>query len=306
MEYFIGINAGGTKTDFVVAGKGLDVVFSANHRSCNLKRDGIENGTALLLEITARVIEEKGIKPEEIAGVCAGFAGGGRAADAEKTRELFAESFLSKYGIERPVIVTTDALITIEGAFNGGEGMVLIAGTGSILYAKDNREIFHRAGGFGKLIGDEGSGYSIGRRGLAAAAKYFDSRAKENILAGYLQSVFNTASSEALIKKIYEENFEPSEFAPYVISGAEASDDTCIKILEEESEELVLHIKAVKNYFGQNFKICLSGGTVSSDNYFSRLVKEKIHHRYPNAEIQDPEYPPEIGAVLLIKKKTDK
>ena len=306
MKYFIGINAGGTKTDFVITDSGPDILFSLSHTACNLKRDGIEKAIQILNEIVERAVSECAVKPEEIAGLCAGFAGGGRTADADITRNLFQESFKKKYGIELPVIITTDALITIEGAFKGEEGMVLISGTGSILYAKDNRQIFHRAGGFGRIIGDEGSGYSIGKKGLAAAAKYFDSRCKENILAGYLKNHFNVDSSEALIKKIYEENFEPSEFAPFVISGAEASDDTCIKILDEESEELILHIKAIKNYFAANFKLCLSGGIVSSDNYFARLVTGKIKSRYPNAEITAPQFPPEIGAVLLLKKKTGK
>ncbi len=304
MKYFIGINAGGTKTDIIITDSGRNILFSLSHSACNLKRDGIEKAVQLLNGIVDRAITECAVKPEEIAGLCAGFAGGGRTADAENTRTLFQESFKKKYGIELPVVITTDALITIEGAFNGEEGMVLIAGTGSILYAKDNRQIFHRAGGFGKLIGDEGSGYLIGKKGLAAAAKFFDSRCKENILAGYLKNHFNVDSSEALIKKVYEENFEPSEFAPFVISGAEASDDTCIKILEEESEELILHIKAIKNYFTASFKICFSGGIIASDNYFSRLVTGKIKSRYPNAEITVPHFPPEIGAVLLLMKKT--
>ena len=62
----------------------------------------------------------------------------------------------------------------MQGAFPNEAGCILIAGTGSIIYGKDENGNIYRVGGFGRLLGDEGSGFSIGRKGLQAAAKYFD------------------------------------------------------------------------------------------------------------------------------------
>lgn len=306
MNYFIGINAGGSKTDFTATDENLAPFFASTAFPCNMKKAGVDKAVELLDEIINKVITEGKIDPINIAGVCAGFAGGGRAADAAVVKEQFESILKNKYALEIPVIITTDALITLEGAFGGKEGVVIIAGTGSIVYAKDDKEIFHRAGGFGRIIGDEGSGYAIGRKGLAAAAKYLDSRGKENFPARALKDNFGIDTSEALIKKVYEENFEPSAFAPYVINGAAENDETCIKIIDEESDELLLHIKAVKNYLGLSFRLCLSGGLVTTDNYFAKLVKEKIIKRFPKIEIIEPEYTPELGAALLIKKKSGK
>jgi len=304
MSRFVGINAGGSKTDFVLTDFDLNIFYSSSANPCNMKKEGTGKAIELLESIINKILSEGKAKPDEITGICAGFAGGGRAAEADAVKNGVQLLLKDKFGIEPQVIVTTDALITLEGAFSGKEGVVLIAGTGSILYAKDNRDIFHRAGGFGRIIGDEGSGYSIGRKGLAAAAKCFDSRAKENVLTRLLKERYLVDSSEALIRKIYEEGFEASEFAPLVIGGAESGDEVCVKIADEESDELVLHLKAVKNYFGASFRLCLSGGIITTENYFAGLVKEKIKSRFPAVEIIEPEMSPELGAALLIMKKS--
>ena len=304
MGIFLGINAGGTKTDFVITDGTLMPVYSSTAPPCNLKKEGIDSALVLLEDILSGIVASNKININEIAGICAGFAGGGRVNDTENLKLRFQKLIKEKFGLAIPVIITTDALITLEGAFKGGEGAVLIAGTGSIIYAKDNKDIFYRAGGFGRIIGDEGSGYSIGRKGLAAAAKFFDSRGKDNLMAKYLKDEFNISSTEGLIKKVYEENLEPSEFAPHVIAAAAGNDPAAQMIVDEETEELINHIKSVKNYLGSNFKLCLSGGIIATDNYFSRRLKNKIGERFPNIEIILPAHSPEIGAVLLLRKKT--
>jgi N-acetylglucosamine kinase-like BadF-type ATPase len=303
MGCYIGVNAGGTKTDFVLADRGLNIIYASSTSACNLKKAGIENAAELLDEIFTTAVSSSDIKKEEIEGICAGFAGGGRANDADNLRIKFSDLLKKKYNLEIPVTITTDAIITLEGAFNGKEGIVLIAGTGSIVYAKDNKGIFHRAGGFGRIIGDEGSGYSIGKSGLAAAAKFLDSRGKETLLVKLLKDNYGITSSEELIKKVYDEGFEIPEIAPLVIKCAGEKDEACRKIVEEETDELLHHIKAVKNYFGNSFLLCLSGGIITTDNYFSNLLKEKIKLHYPGIEIVKPEYTPEMGAVILLKKK---
>lgn len=304
MKYLVGINAGGSKTDFIVTDSELNQIYRSSSAPCNLKKAGVEKAVELLDGILNDVITAAKIAGNDITGLCAGFAGGGRIHDAGQVKTKFQELVNKKYNLRFPVVVTTDAEITLEGAFSGGEGAVLISGTGSIIYVKDRKGIFYRAGGFGRIIGDEGSGYTIGRKGLAAAAKFFDSRGKENLLAGFMKKELNITSSEELIKKVYEENYEPSEFAPLVIKAAEEKDKTAENILDEETDELILHIKAVKNYLGNSFKLCLSGGVITAENCFSALLKEKIKSRFPNIEIIEPVLSPELGAALLIKKKS--
>ncbi len=304
MNYIVGINGGGTKTDYIVTDYTLRAIFSSSAPACNLKRAGIESALKVLENILDSIIKDAKINAKDISGICAGFAGAGRNSDADALKNKFRELIVKKHKIEIPVIITTDIVITLEGAFDGGEGAVLISGTGSIIYAKDKKDIYYRAGGFGRIIGDEGSGYSIGKKGLAAAAKYFDSREKENKMINYLKDSFNVNSSEDLIKKVYEENFEPSEFAPFVIKAAEENDEAGRKIIEEEAEELMLHIKAVKNFFNGKINLSFSGGVIAADNFFSRLVKEKINFRFPYVEIVEPLYAPETGAVLIFKKKS--
>ncbi len=73
-------------------------------------------------------------------------------------------------------VVESDARVALEGAFSGNPGSILIAGTGSIMFGKDSKGNIHRVGGFGRILGDEGSGFHIARSGLTAVAKQFDGR----------------------------------------------------------------------------------------------------------------------------------
>ncbi len=96
----------------------------------------------------------------------------------------------------------------MEGAFSGKPGCILIAGTGSILFGKDKNGLMHRNGGFGRIIGDEGSGHSIGRKGLSAVAKELDGRGKSTLITKMLNKKYNISSASDLIINVYKNNFD--------------------------------------------------------------------------------------------------
>ncbi|MHB1687197.1 MAG: N-acetylglucosamine kinase, partial [Ignavibacteriaceae bacterium] len=230
-------------------------------------------------------------------------AGAGRRNDAERLEKNFI-SFSKTKGIEfEKVLVESDARIALEGAFAGKPGSILIAGTGSIMFGKDANGNIYRIGGFGRFIGDEGSGYSIGKKGLAAVAKEFDGRINETAISELLKEKFKIHSGDILITEIYKNNFEIASAAPLVIKAAENGDAIAGKILDEESDELILHISAMIKKIGQTFlNLSFIGGTISSDNIFSKMLKEKIKTKLPQVNVISPEYSPAVGAVLMAKE----
>ena len=232
-----------------------------------------------------------------------GTTGAGRRSDAERLEIAFYEFIKSKNIEIKNFHVESDARIALEGAFSGKPGSILIAGTGSIMFGKDAVGNIHRVGGFGRFIGDEGSGYSIGRKALIAIAKEFDGRGNKTIITNLLKEKFKIETSENLIIEIYKNNFDIASAAPLVLQAADMQDEIANRIIDEETEELLLHISTMSKKINESIlNLSFIGGIISTNNiYFNTLLK-KIKTKLPNVNITMPENPPEVGAILLAKE----
>ncbi|GMU86593.1 MAG: N-acetylglucosamine kinase [Ignavibacteriales bacterium] len=304
MNYIIGIDGGGTKTHCVLATRDKAPLFECSGGPSNFLMLGTETVSATILDLIKQCTESQKIGFQMIDAVLLGTTGAGRRSDAEILERDFS-SFLSKQNLRiRNFSVESDARIALEGAFSGREGCILIAGTGSILFGKDNKDRIYRVGGFGRFLGDEGSGYMLGRRGLIAAAKNFDGRGPETLLLNLLSQEFKITSPEDLITRIYRENFDIASFAPMVVKAAEQGDQQAVKILEEEIDELVLHIKAIKKkIIVATLQVSFIGGLIANDTYYSCRFRQKISETMHDVNVIDAENSPAYGAVLMAAKK---
>lgn len=306
MKYIIGIDGGGTKTECAVADIYGHVLHTSAGKPSNFLTIGLDKAVKNLFE----VIEESLFKIEadfaDAEMILIGTAGAGRNQDAALLEDKLWK-YASDEGIHlKQVKVVSDAEIALEAAFPGNTGCILIAGTGSILFAKDDKNEIRRVGGLGRTIGDEGSGYSIGRKALAAAGKQFDGRGDETLITNLLTKEYNISSSEDLINKVYKENFNAASAAKLVIEAAELGDKIAAKILDEEAEELVLHIEAIKNISEkEKIKISFAGSLIDNENYYSNLLKSKIEKAVKFVEVVEQQNPPVTGAILLAKRILD-
>ncbi|MEW6195197.1 MAG: BadF/BadG/BcrA/BcrD ATPase family protein [Bacteroidota bacterium] len=298
MPYFIGIDGGGTKTRGILTDQNLKVIKTAETGAANPHIVGFEKSSETLFNL----IKNLSGKLSEIF-IAAGISGAGRVGEAERLKKsIIAQTKKSKIKISG-LEITSDALTALEGAFSGKPGMMLIAGTGSILIYKNNPGKILRVGGYGRLIGDEGSGYSIGRKGLAIVSKSFDKRIKKNILTNKILDKLKIFGRDEFIYKVNSPGFDIASIAPIVIQAAKQGDILSRKILNEEVNELINHIEtAAKNFKSKKIPLCFYGGLILESNYYSNLLKRKIKSRFENILIQKAEYPPERGAVLLAKK----
>ncbi|MFZ5948683.1 MAG: N-acetylglucosamine kinase [Stygiobacter sp.] len=302
-KYLIGLDGGGTKTKCVVTDFQFNKLYECVGGASNFLIIGTEKVSETIFSLIKESVDNLKINYDEISAVLIGTTGAGRIEDANKLKNDFTEFTKSK-GIELNFFVESDARIALEGAFSGKPGSLLIAGTGSIIFGKDKSGNIYRVGGFGKLIGDEGSGLVIGRKGLQAVSKFFDGRIDKTLLADFLKNEFNISDGASLISAIYRNNFDIASFAPNVIQAAQQNDFEALKICENETDELILHIKAMYNLLNERkMKLSLVGGIISTDNFYSNLFKKKLNEQLPFVEIVNPENPPEIGAVILAKEK---
>ncbi|MBK8944890.1 MAG: hypothetical protein IPM32_06395 [Ignavibacteriae bacterium] len=302
MKYYIGIDGGGTKTNCVLCDENLNVMYSSQSGPSNFLTIGTRIVSHTILDLIKNCCDEIKISSTDLSGIVLGTTGAGRESDANNLESTVLELSQNEKIIFPKFKVMSDARIALEGAFSGNPGSILISGTGSIMFGKDENGNIHRVGGFGRLIGDEGSGYSIGKKGLNIISKYFDGRGKETLLQKLVEENFYVSDQSKLITKVYNNELNVQDVAPLVIEAAN-NDEQCKNILDEETNELLLHILAMQKHFDNDvMKLVLIGGIISNENLYSKMLKEKIQSFLPTIKIQNAEFSPEIGAVILAKK----
>jgi N-acetylglucosamine kinase-like BadF-type ATPase len=285
MKYLIGIDGGGTKTDCAIA----DLSAVAN----------------LFAAIEECLFELKG-DFSDVKQIVVGVAGAGRKDDAELL-EMSFKDYADNEGIHfKGIRVVSDAQVALEGAFPDSAGCILIAGTGSILFGKDDKGNIHRVGGFGRLIGDEGSGYCIGRKALNVVSKEIDGRGEKTIITEMVNDKIDFGVSDKLVNKVYKEKLDVASIAKIVIEAAEKGDIAANTILSVETDELVLHLKSILNKIAaKKLNVSFSGSLIDNKNFYSDLLKKKIKESLPEIKITKPALSPVSGAILIAKKILD-
>ena len=303
MKYLIGMDGGGTKTKCILTDIYYNPIYETIGGPSNFLVIGTETVSETILNLINECVSSQKISVEDIEAIVLGTTGGGRRNDAELLEKKIFEDAKQKSLTINKFRVESDARIALEGSFTGKAGSILIAGTGSIMFGKDEAGEIHRVGGFGRFIGDEGSGYRIGRIGLNAVARYFDGRSKPTKIADLLEQEFSISTSEQLITEVYRNNFNIAAVAPLVFDAAESGDKIAQRILEDEADELLLHISAMKTKLNvELLKVSLIGSLLTTANYFSYLFNEKVIRRFNDVQIKEAEHSPEFGAALMAKQ----
>jgi N-acetylglucosamine kinase-like BadF-type ATPase len=299
MNYYIGIDGGGTKTKAVLIDEKMEILSEAVGSPSNFLVFDINDVANSIINLMLDVCKNGNVSLNDVTSTLIGTAGAGRIEDAERLEKIVRENGKAKSLVINNFKVESDARIAIEGAFSGKPGSILIAGTGSIMYGKDSDGKIHRVGGFGRILGDEGSGFHIGRAGLTAIAKSFDKRIEKTLLTELVKNKFGISDTTQLINKVYKENLDIPQIAPLVIEAAEKNDEICKTILDSEIVELLEHIHAMKKLITvKELFISLIGGTITTNNYYANLFKEKAE-KIPEITIIDAELPPQMGAALM-------
>ena len=305
MKYLIGMDGGGTKTKCIITDINLNPIYETIGGASNFLVIGTETVSETIINLINDCTSSQKISADDIEAIVIGTTGGGRRNDAELLEKQISSDAKQKSLVINKFRVESDARIALEGAFSGKAGSILIAGTGSIMFGKDDKSEIHRVGGFGRYIGDEGSGYRIGRIGLNAVARYFDGRSKPTKIADLLEQEFSIGSSETLITEVYRNNFNIAAVAPLVFDAAESGDKIAQRILEDEANELMLHINAMKLKLNvQILKVSLIGSLLTTANYFSYLFNEMVIRKFNDVKIMEAEHSPEFGAAIMAKQLT--
>src|SRR4051812_45105915 len=238
--HVLGIDGGGTKTVCLLADERGLIVSEGRGPGANLHAAGEHGVEQVLRDVIAEAIGDRTIVP---AAICLGIAGVDRADEARTVHDV-----MRRIGHRSRVLVVNDALIALVAGAGDAPGIVIIAGTGSIAYGRNAHGEAARAGGWGHMIGDEGSGYWIGREALAAVMRAADGRGPATGLTREILAHFNVEDESRLPRIVYDREVPRMSVAalgPIVQRVAEQGDAVTTRILERAAEELVLTARSV-------------------------------------------------------------
>jgi N-acetylglucosamine kinase-like BadF-type ATPase len=295
--YVLGIDAGGTKTVCYLADSEGRIVGEGRGGGANLQAHGELEVEKVLHAVIDQAVGERAILP---AAVCLGVAGVDRADDDRTVRAI-----VRRLGFRSHTLVVNDALIALIAGVGDAPGVVLIAGTGSIAYGVNQTGVAARAGGWGFVLGDEGSGYWIGRQALAAVVREADGRGPKTELTPLVLRHFNLSRVDGLVREVYDRGLQRQAIAAigFVVEHARAAGDmTAAEILNRAGEELTRAAASViarLEMRGQAFGTVLAGGMFRVIPWLAANVTERLAEVAPKTTAATLTVEPALGAVQL-------
>lgn len=303
MRYVIGIDGGGTKTALKLADENGNIVLTNEGGPCNINSMGREYVQKMLKELIENTLFKANLKMEDIKTLCIGTAGVDRPSDKK-----IMEDIIKRAGFNGKIIITNDGEIALFGGVGGEEGVIVISGTGSICFGRNREGESRRAGGWGHIIGDEGSGYYIGINAINRIARAYDGIEEKTLMTDIILDHLKLQNPQGLIDFVYRSGAGKSEIASLARLVDEAykkGDMAAEEILLKAAFELFLCAKAVIENLGLNDRkitLAVNGSVIVKNecvnNEFKRLMKEN----FPLVEVSSMKNDAAYGAVLMALK----
>jgi N-acetylglucosamine kinase len=292
----LGIDAGGTRTVCLLVDESGAVLGDARGPGANLQSAGELEVEKVLHDVIGRAL---GHHPQPVA-ICLGMAGVDRPGEAATIRQI-----LERIGHRAQVYVVNDALIALEAGVPAGAGTVVVAGTGSIAYGRDAMGRAARSGGWGYVLGDEGSGYWLGRLALRAVVRAADGRGAPTAMAEPILGHFGVTKPQDLVRHIYVAGARPSAIAALaniVGAAALAGDATASELISLGGRELAMAAASVAKRLGiEREPVLLAGGTLRGLELLRTSLTADLGRRLPGADVRVLSIEPAHGAVRLAR-----
>ena len=286
----VGVDAGGSRT---VAALALDGAYvrSVQGAAGNPTTIGTNDAADVILMTIRDVLGH-----ERPTAIYIGAAGAGRAHIARELENLIA----SGYPRAR-VCVGDDAAIALRASIPEGPGIVVIAGTGSTAYA-ENGEQSARIGGWGSLLGDEGSAFAIGFAAMRHCARAMDGRARHDETAALVERAFRIAARDDLLAAVYDAPLDRTRvaaLAPAIVAFAAKGAMVAREIVQRAASDLVelATAAAARTDNVSAPRIALSGGLFREPTLLSEFVIGGIAQRFPQAVTTLQTDDPALGAM---------
>lgn len=289
-HWFIGIDGGGTKTIAAICDESGSVKAVATGGASNaLSRPWLEVEHTIR-HLVEEVILLAGARHGELDALYVGLAGADRFEIKQKIHAAFVDQW------EERLHIDNDAVPALYSGTWGQPGIVLIAGTGSIAYALTGSGERHRVGGWGYLVGDEGSGFDLGRQAATAVLRAYDGRGESTALTGLFLAHYGITRSDELIARIYgaaNPRKELAETSELVEKAAAEGDTVAAGIIQQAAASLVELADTCLVKTGERVPVVFAGGLLTAET----MLRQQVQKRASFAFVI-PAVPPVIGALV--------
>jgi N-acetylmuramic acid 6-phosphate etherase len=304
-DLVLGIDGGGTRTVAFLATPSADgwkLLGRGEAGPSNQKAVGVSAALAALDAAVREAFAATGQPRRPVRAACLGLAGAGQPADQEVIR-----GWATRVGLAATVEVTADAALLLAAGTPDGWGVAVVAGTGSMTFARSADGRTARAGGWGPLMGDEGSGYGIALEGLRAAVRAADGRGPATQLTEHLLAALKLTRPEELVGAVYgSDRTSLAALAPVVLQAAAAGDATADAIVARAADELAAAAAAAARQLGLGpaFPVALAGGLFVSSADFRQRFLAALAGRGLRADPITTVTEPAEGAVRLALERS--
>ncbi len=303
-KIFLGVDGGQSRTKAVIAdesGKILGVGFGGALNHGNLP-DGREKLKKAITQSVNEALQKTGlllIDKTIFESAHCGMTGG-----ADYKEEIIRQTLQAKN-----IVVGHDALIALYGATAGKPGIIVIAGTGSMVFGINNQGKTARAGGLGYIFADEGSGFWLAVQAIKLAIKEQDNVISENGLRRMVLDYFCVNEIRELTNAFYNEQISRDKiasFAKTVSKAALKGNETLENLIKDGAKTLSENVKGAGEIlnFEEKFQVSPIGGMFQGalmKKYFREFLQKEI----PNAVFVEPLFNPAIGAIILAYKTSN-
>ncbi|MFP5235030.1 MAG: N-acetylglucosamine kinase [Acidobacteriota bacterium] len=293
MAYLLAVDAGGTKAEFLLAENGREL---ARARTGTIKRVNADAGDAErnLEQALAELEQQTGVAMSSVVSTCIGTSG----SSVPLVTDWLHANFGRRVG--GTLTIVGDEEIALDAAFQGGRGVLALAGTGSNLAARDAGGNILTAGGWGPMLADQGSGHWIGMEALRRGFLARDEERPTEILER-ARRLWNLPSIDALIE--FANAGQPqryaSQLAREVVAAADEGDAIALEILDRGGAELaylaLLVIERMRRSEGDSFttpRVAMAGSILASVARVRTAFQSALRTSYADIgfvpEIADP------------------
>lgn len=299
MAYFLAIDGGGTKTECVI-GDEQRVLGSAVGSTIKIKKVGNKAAAEALQSAINDACRQANVKPDQFSRTCIGLAGSSISEVSQWTRATLQRL------VSGQVLVVNDTTIAHHAAFSGGPGVLVIAGTGSNVLGINERGESARAGGWGPIISDEGSGFWIGRTAVAQLMRAHDAGRSTELLSAITRA-WGLGTREEVVAMANSN--PPPDFAallPAVLQCGDAGDALAREILSSAANELAqlarIVVRKLWNGDGK-IHIALTGGVFAHSAQIRQMFSNAIQAERRGVEVNPEPVHPVMGALAMARSQ---
>ncbi|WP_454053596.1 N-acetylglucosamine kinase [Clostridium sp. Marseille-Q7071] len=299
---FLGVDGGGTKTEFIIINENGQVLGHHIKPTCHYKQTSLKTFEKVMLEGIEEVCKQANICISEIDFSVIGIAGYGEISADIDIIEKVVESIL----MEDTYKCVNDAVVAWAGSLGCNPGINIVAGTGAIGYGVDYRGKVARSSGWGSFCGDEGSAFWLGKKVIEIFTKEVDGRVEKTPLYHIVRSEFGIENDfdllDIVVNKMEMKREEVAKLAKLLYKAAKENDKISIETYSQAAFELYLTIKSIIDKLDflpeEKLLVSYSGGVFNAGEYILSPLRKHFQDENKCIELITPILKPVYGAAL--------